>query len=122
VITAVGAPTLDGKKIDFADIDLSAARFSSKGRSISPAEKVKKARTRILFRRFQEGRLPEMDVAHLLGLLDLYDHTDPKEVRREFRHLRDSANALHDEEFVQFIDAVADKFRTYLRRDLGERG
>ena len=55
-------------------------------------------------------------LVHLLGFLELYDHTPPVQVRKAFKELRDAADAVGDPEFLQFLDAVSDKFRVYLER------
>jgi hypothetical protein len=117
VLEALGPPTFDGKALP-AEATVNNLRRPAKGRArtYNPALDLEERRSRLLFRWFKEGCLNEADVVHLLGLLGLYDHTPPVEVRREFKRLRDIASDLHDEEFLSFLDAVQKKFRAYLER------
>jgi hypothetical protein len=113
----IGSPTLEGKAAAPVPVGVDPRRpRPGKERATTSAEIIETARSKVLFRRFQEDRLADTDVVHLLGLLGLYDHTPPKEVRREFKQLRDAASDLNDSEFVTFLDAVADQFRQYLDR------
>jgi hypothetical protein len=114
---ALGSPTFDGKTAA-ADAPAIDPRRPSKNRerTYNAAQVLEERRSRLLFRHFKEGRLEEGDVVHLLGLLGLYDHTAPVEVRREFKHLRDAATAVGDAEFLAFLDAAAQRFHTYLNR------
>jgi hypothetical protein len=117
VIKAIGAPTWEGRPVEVDGTGIDPRRpTKDKERAPGPGEKIEKGRSRLLFHRFKDGRLEEADVVHLLGLLGLYDHTPPKEVRSEFERLRQAATAIHDEEFSQFLDAVHDRFRSYLER------
>ena len=117
VLEAVGPPSFDGKAIPL-EAPPTDSRRPAKGRerTYSPAKDLEERRSRLLFRWFKEGRLEEADVVHLLGLLGLYDHTRPVELRREFKRLRDVASDLRDEEFLSFLDAVQKQFRAYLER------
>ncbi len=116
VIKAIGLPTLNGKPTNIETIAVDPRAPKNKGRSYNPAQDVEDRRSRLLFRRFKEGRFDETDVVHLLGLLGLYDHTPPVEIRKAFKELRDAADAVGDPEFLQFLDVVSDKFRVYLER------
>ena len=105
VIEAIGAPSFDGKAITTEAPEVDPRRPSrNRERTYNPAQALEERRSRLLFRRFKEGRLDDADVVHLLGLLGLYDHTPPVEVRREFKHLRDAASAVGDAEFSAFLD------------------
>ena len=75
-----------------------------------------KYRNKILFRRFKEGKLNETEVVHLLGLVGLYDHTLPTELRKAFKRMRADSVTVNDTEVVEFFDAVAERFHTYLNR------
>ena len=123
VLKAIGTPSFDGKVLpaEAARID---TRPTAKNRdkTYNPARDLEALRSRLLFRRFKEGHLDLTDVAHLLGLLGLYDHTPPAEVRREFKRLRDIASGLQDQEFMDFLDAVQKKFRAYFERQERSRG
>ncbi|MEK6262579.1 MAG: hypothetical protein AABP62_28620 [Planctomycetota bacterium] len=117
VIEAIGPPSFEGKQIqiDLPEID---PRRTGKGkeRSFNAARYVEEHKNKLLYRRHYEGQLAELDVIHLLGLLDVYDHTPPSEVRKEFKRLRDAADATSDIEFLKFMDAVAERFQSYLDR------
>ncbi len=117
VLAVVGPPTFDGKAPP-TEAPPTDSRRPVKGRerTYSPAQDLEERRSRLLFRWFKEGRLEEAGVVHLLGLLGLYDHTRPVELRREFKRLRDVASGLRDEEFLSFLDAVQKQFRAYLER------
>ena len=117
VLGAVGPPSFDGKALPLEALPAESRRpAKGRGRTYSPSQELEDRRSRLLFRWFKEGRLEEADVVHLLGLLGLYDHTRPLELRREFKRLRDTASDLHDEEFLSFLDAVQERFRAYLDR------
>lgn len=117
VIDCIGAPTFEGKTMAL-DASVPDPRRSTKNRerTYSPAQLIEDRRSRLLFRRFKEGRLGEAEVVHLLGLLGLYDHTPAVEVRREFKKLREAAVEIQDSEFAEFLDKTADKFKAYLDR------
>jgi len=123
VLEVIGTPSFDGKALppETAGIDTRPSA-KSRARTYNPARDLEARRLRLLFRRFKEGHLDETDVVHLLGLLGLYDHTPPAEVRREFKRLRDVASGLQDQEFMDFLDAVQKKFRAYLERQEASRG
>ena len=117
VLKSIGPPSFDGKALP-AEASRSHIRRTAKGRArtYNPAQDLEERRSRLLFRRFKEGRIDDADVVHLLGLLGLYDHTPPVEVRREFKRLRDVASGPQDEEFLNFLDSIQKKFRAYLER------
>ncbi|MCC6125051.1 MAG: hypothetical protein IT426_08825 [Pirellulales bacterium] len=117
VIEAIGAPTFEGKSVQLEDYAVDPRRTAkNRERTYTPTQILEDRRSRLLFRRFKEGKIEETDVVHLLGLLGLYDHTPPLEVRRDFKQLRDIAATVHDEEFLQFLDAVNERFGNYLSR------
>jgi hypothetical protein len=117
VITVIGEPTFEGKPVPMATNGVDPRRPSKdRERTYNPAQVMEDRRSRLLFRRYKEGRIADADVVHLLGLLGLYDHTPPVEVRREFKRLRETAAGVHDDEFVAFLDAVSERFRAYLER------
>jgi len=117
IIESIGPPTFEGKPVEVDGTGIDPRRpGKDKERTYNPAQVIEERRSRLLFRRFKEGDFEEADVVHLLGLLGLYDHTPPKEIRSEFEHLQEAANAIHDEEFLRFLDAVHQRFRAYLER------
>lgn len=63
-----------------------------------------------------EGRFEETDIVHFLGLVSLYDHTPPSEVRKAIRQLRADAQSVGDHEFLTFLDRVEERFSPYLNR------
>ena len=81
-----------------------------------PREIIDSAKRKLLYRRYEEGAMAETDVVHLLGLLSLYDHTPPKEVKKAFRQLRNDAVSIHDEAFLSFLNAAEERFHSYLNR------
>ncbi|MFZ1933195.1 MAG: hypothetical protein WCB27_02115 [Thermoguttaceae bacterium] len=117
VIQAIGAPTFEGKPIQVEGFAVDPRRpTKDKERTYNPVQELDDRRSRLLFRRFKDGQLEETDVVHLLGLLGLYDHTPPVEVRREFKRLRDVAMSTDDKEFLLFLQSVYQRFQTYLER------
>lgn len=123
VLESIGTPSFDGKALPpEADRIDTPPTAKKRERTYNPARDLEARRSRLLFRRFKEGHLHETDVVHLLGLLGLYDHTPPAEVRREFKRLRDVASDLQDQEFIDFLDAVQKKFRAYFERQETSRG
>jgi hypothetical protein len=123
VLDAAGPPSFDGK-----EIPLEAPRTDSRppakgrGRTYSPAQDLEERRSRLLFQWFKEGRLEEAGIVHLLGLLGLYDHTRPTELRREIKRLRDVASGLRDKEFLSFLDAIQRQFQAYIERQDASHG
>jgi len=123
VLEAIGTPSFEGKALPPEVARIETRPSSEKrARTYNPARDLEARRSRLLFRRHAEGRLDETDVVHLLGLLGLYDHTPPAEVRREFKRLRDIASDLQDQDFLGFLDAVQKKFGGYLDRQGTSRG
>jgi len=115
VIEVLGEPTLEGKPVESPVAELEDRRPGG-GRTRNPAHTIKECRSRLLFQLFKEGQLAEADPVHFLGLVGLYDHTPPSEVRKDFRRLRADAADVQDQEFIRFLDAVAERFRDYLNR------
>ena len=60
--------------------------------------------------------MADTEVVHLLGLVGLYDHTKPVELRNELKQLRKDAKAVGDNEVVGFLDSVEERFHSYLHR------
>jgi hypothetical protein len=117
LIKRVGVPTFEGKTIQVDPSALDPRRPSkNRDRTYNPAQLIEDRKARLLFQRYKEHKLDEAAVVHLLGLLGLYDHTAPIELRRELKQLHEAATAVHDREFIGFLDAVTDKFRAYLDR------
>lgn len=117
VLTAVGPPSFDGRVAPPQTMEIDPRRPNKdKEKSRNPAQTVQEIRSKILFRCFAEGKLAEAEIVHLLGLVGLYDHTLPKELRNAFSQLRKDAEEVGDNEVLHFLDAVAERFHTYLHR------
>ena len=124
VLAAVGEPTFKGQAAASPPLEIDQRRPSKDlERTRNPVQEIRDRRSRLLFRRFKEGNLAETDLVQFLGLVGLYDHTPPSEVRREFRRLRKDATEVGDDEFLAFLDVVAVRFRDYLnRKDPARKG
>lgn len=116
VLGAIGGPQLAGEIIKDLSTELRSSESPQRGRTRDPRQIIREAKQKLLYRRYQEGTLAEADVVHLLGLLSVYDHTPPKEVKRAFRELRSDAMSISDGSFVSFLDAVEQRFHSYLNR------
>jgi len=117
VLQRIGAPTFGGLPVSIRSPTIDPRRPNKDmERARNPAQTVLDIRNKILFRRFKEGKLNETEVVHLLGLVGLYDHTLPTELRKAFKRMRADAVTVNDTEVVDFIDAVAERFHTYLNR------
>jgi hypothetical protein len=117
VVEAIGPPSFGGKTVEQPAIEEDPRRpGKDRERSRNPAQIVKDVRSKILFRRYLDNRLEETEVAHLLGLVGLYDHTLPTELRKAFSQMRSDAIEAGDDEVCQFLDAVAARFVQYLNR------
>src|SRR5438128_7194941 len=82
VIDVIGVPTFNGRSVHVGPADVDPrTEHREKKRTYDPHDTVKKIRTGILFRRYRDQRNDETGVVHLLGLLELYDHTPPSEMR-----------------------------------------
>jgi len=88
----------------------------ARSRTRDPEQIIKQCKSKLLYRRYTEGRFEDTDIVHLLGLVSLYDHTPPSEVRKAFRQLRADANAISDGDFLRFLDDVIARFSVYLNR------
>jgi hypothetical protein len=116
VIEAIGAPTFEGKPVAIDNIGIDPRRPNrDKERTANPAQVIEEARSRLLFKRYKEGRLNEADEVHLLGLLGVYDHTPKKEVARALNDLKTNAQVINDTDFLEFLQAVRERFHAYLR-------
>jgi len=117
VLKAIGGPTFEGKAVPVEAAAIDPRRPNkNRERTFNPVQLLEDRRTRLLYRRFKEDRLGDTDVVHLLGLLGLYDHTPPVEVRKAFKQLQEAATMVDDADFLQFLAAVGDRFRAYLER------
>ena len=117
LIQALGGPTFEGKPIatEVFEID---PRRPNKGRekTRNPASEIEKAKSKLLYQLYRDGHLADADVVHFLGLVELYDHTRPIEIRKQFRQLRTDAETARDGDFVKFLDAVSTRFANYINR------
>jgi hypothetical protein len=117
VLTAIGPPSFEGRVVPASTPEIDPRRPNKdKDKSRNPANIVQDIRSKILFRHFREGKLPEAEIVHLLGLVGLYDHTLPGELRKAFSQLRKDAQETSDDEVLRFLDSVADRFQSYLNR------
>lgn len=116
VLNAIGPPSFEGKVAPANTPEIDPRRGNQKERSRNPARKVQDIRSKILFTRFKEGKMADAEIVHLLGLVGLYDHTLPTELRKAFSQLRKDAEEVGDGEVVQFLDVVAERFHSYLQR------
>ncbi|MCL5670299.1 MAG: hypothetical protein M1423_03240, partial [Acidobacteria bacterium] len=117
VSNTIGPPSFEGKIAPVGRIEIDPRRPNKdKEKSRNPANIIQEVRSKILFRRFKEGKLAEAEIVHLLGLVGLYDHTLPSELRKSFRQLRSDAQDVGDSEVLTFLDSVSERFRGYLDR------
>lgn len=117
VIARIGPPSFQGRSLPTNAIPtVDPRRGNQPERSRNPAQIMREIRTRILFRRFKENRLQDADAVHFLGLVGLYDHSLPSEVRRTFKELRADAAMAKDDEVLEFLELVAQQFAAYLNR------
>lgn len=117
VVDEIGPPSFNGKIVEQPVSEEDPRRPSKdRERSRNPAQIVNDIRSKILFRRYTEDRLNDAEVAHLLGLVGLYDHTLPTELRKAFSQIRSDAVEAGDDEVREFLDAVAERFSDYLNR------
>lgn len=112
---AVGSPAISGRETEPADQVL---KLTPKGkqRTRNPKQIIDESKGKVLYKRYVDGRFDETDIAHFLGLVSLYDHTPPSEVRKALRQLRNDAELAADTEFSRFLDEVERRFATYLNR------
>lgn len=119
VLATIGPPSFDGTSAPEPTVEVDPRRPNKdKEKTRNPAHIMEEIRSKILFRRFKEGKIAEAQIVHLLGLVGLYDHTLPSELRKAFDQLREDAQQVNDAEVLAFLQSVGERFRTYLdRRD-----
>jgi hypothetical protein len=116
VLEAVGPPTLEGKAVEANIVPDDRVATSWGERTRKPGQVIGECKAKLLYRRYVEGRFEETDIVHFLGLISLYDHTPPSEVRKAFRQLRADAQTAGDNEFLVFLERVEERFSAYLNR------
>lgn len=115
VIEALGSPSIEGQGLPGTSFkqELDAR---ARGRTHDPGQTVADCKRKLLYRRYKEGRFEETEPVHLLGLVSLYDHTPPSELRKKLKDLREDAKAISDNEFLRFLADVTHKFSSYVNR------
>lgn len=117
LIQVLGNPTFEGKQIETDVLEIDPRRPSKdRENTRNPASEIEKAKSKLLFRLYRDGHLADADVVHFLGLVELYDHTRPSEIRKQFRQLRADAETARDNDFVEFLNAVSTCFASYISR------
>jgi hypothetical protein len=123
VIQALGSPTFEGSQVETGMQEIDPRRPSkSTEKTRNPLSEIEKAKSKLLYRFCKEGRLADADVVHFLGLVELYDHTPPPEIRKQLRLLRADAETTKDQEFLEFLDSVTIRFREYINRSDSSSG
>ncbi|HEY6167014.1 MAG TPA: hypothetical protein VI454_03165 [Verrucomicrobiae bacterium] len=116
VMDAVGAPTFEGKQVEQSAAPEIRTTVRGRERTRNPAQIIADCKSKLLYRRYAEGKFEETDIVHFLGLVSLFDHTPPSEVRKALRQLRADAQAAADDEFLVFLGRVEERFSAYLNR------
>lgn len=117
LIQVLGGPTFEGKPIETDVLEIDPRRPNKdREKTRNPAREIEKAKSKLLYRLYKDGHLADADVVHFLGLVELYDHTRPIEIRKQFRQLRTDAETVRDGDFVEFLDAVSAHFANYINR------
>lgn len=111
----LGVPTIGGSATA-EELETLQLPESGRARTRNPKQIISECKGKVLYRRYAEGRFADTDTVHLLGLLSLYDHTRPSELRKAFRQLKKDAQAVSDEAFIHFLDDVEERFSPYLNR------
>lgn len=126
VIRVLEMPTFEGKSVEVDSLEIDPRRPSkSREHTRNPASEIEKAKSKLLYRFYKEGHIEDADVVHFLGLVELYDHTPPSEIRKQFRQLKLDAETTKNHEFLEFLDAVSTYFHSYINRSdssSGKRG
>ena len=116
VMEAIGGPTFEGKEVERTSVAGDRPTAHGRERTRNPAKIIADCKGKLLYRRSTEGRFEETDIVHFLGLVSLYDHTPPQEVRKALRQLRTDAPSAADREFLEFLDRVEERFSACLNR------
>jgi len=117
VLAAIGPPSFEGKVAPGNTIEVDPRRPNKdKEKTRNPAHIMQEIRSKILFHRFKEGKMAEAEIVHLLGLVGLYDHTLPSQLRKAYEQLRKDAEEVSDTEALMFLESVSKRFRSYLDR------
>ncbi|MBU0677081.1 MAG: hypothetical protein KJ626_03115 [Verrucomicrobia bacterium] len=117
VIQVLGTPTFEGKPVDVGSLDIDPRRPSkSREHTRNPISEIEKAKSKLLYQLYKDGHMADADVVHFLGLVELYDHTPPSEIRKQVRQLRSDGETTKDREFLEFLDVVSTRFAGYINR------
>jgi hypothetical protein len=117
VLEVVGLPSFEGTVVAAEVVPDVHQGAGGRERTRNPSQIVAESKSKLLFRRYKEGRFEETEIVHLLGLVSLYDHTPASEIRKALRQLRADAQIANDREFLEFLDRVEERFSVYLNRD-----
>lgn len=117
LIQVLGNPTFEGKPIEVDSFEVDPRRPNkNRENTRNPVSEIEKAKSKLLYRLYKEGHLVDADVVHFLGLVELYDHTPPKEIRKQLRQLRVDAETAQDTSFIKFLDDISARFANYISR------
>jgi hypothetical protein len=105
--TTVGGITFHG------DAQQRAPVTSSRGaRTVDPREDVRRIKDSTLFDKWKRDVITERDIIHVHTLLGIFEHTPAKVRRQVFNNLKQSAEQVGDEEALQFLSDMHQRFRS----------
>lgn len=117
VVRVLGSPTFDGKPAEAEILEIDPRRLNkSMEKTRNPLSEIESAKSKLLYRLYKQGHMADADIVHFLGLVGLYDHTPPLEIRKQIKQLRTDGEITKDRDFLEFLDAVSAHFARYINR------
>jgi hypothetical protein len=118
LIEKLGPPLFEGELPSVSPVSpLRAERGrSGKPRSVHPEDLLTAVHNSQLFALYSQSRFDEAEAIHLIGLLNVYDHTPSSEKRRKLKALVDASREVGDESIKEFLNQVSKRFSRYLNK------
>lgn len=92
----------------------SAKRGEGPPRTVHDEDTVVRVRESLLFQAYVRGELDKCVGVDFLGMLGVFSHTPKAVVRRELKHLEESAERQGDQKLQDFLRECRSRFPTYL--------
>jgi hypothetical protein len=116
ILSKLGSPKIGDNVALEIDSTFKAEPKGKRARSVHPEDFIQKLRGSMLYKYYSASKWAEAETIDLIGFLGVYDHTPSTEKRRRLKDFKLHARELNDVDALNFLDAVEQKFDTYLSR------